>query len=92
MIDGLKDDETGSPKQTSNNDNVASDEVADFYEAITEKSKARNEMENDPKEERNKKSYKDKMNIDIENINTIEKRNKVYTKNGGQSTKLYNHF
>ena len=37
-------------------------------------------MENYVKEELNYKYYKGKMNIDIENINTIEKRHKVYTK------------
>ena len=36
-------------------------------------------MENDLKDERKKKSYIEKMNIDIENINTIENKNKVYT-------------
>ena len=37
-------------------------------------------MVNDPKDEWNTKSYEEKINSDIENINTIEKRNKVYTK------------
>ena len=36
-------------------------------------------MEIDLKEERKTKSYKETMNIDIENINTFENRNKVYT-------------
>ena len=31
------------------------------------------------KEEQNTQSYKETMNIDIENINTFENRNKVYT-------------
>ena len=47
-------------------------------------------MENNIKEERNTESYKETMNIDIGNINTIENRNEVYTNNGGLSTKLYN--
>ena len=37
-------------------------------------------MENDIKEERNTESYKERMNIDIENINTIENRNEIYRK------------
>ena len=37
-------------------------------------------MEIDIKGEQNTKSYKETMNIDIENINTIEKRHKPYTK------------
>ena len=49
-------------------------------EAITEESKASNEIENDLKEEQKTKSYKETINIDIENISTIEKKNKVYTK------------
>ena len=35
-------------------------------------------MENDLKDEQNAKSYKDKIKIDIENINTIENRKKAY--------------
>ena len=35
-----------------------------------------------------KKSYKEKMSIIIENINTIEKRNKVYTKRLGTIYKV----
>ena len=41
--------------------------------------KVRNEMEIDLKEERKTQAYKEKMNIDIENINIFERRNKVYT-------------
>ena len=37
-------------------------------------------MENDLKDEQKTKAYEDKMKIDIENINTIKKINKVYTK------------
>ena len=49
-------------------------------EAIAEEDKASNEMENDLKEEQKTESYKETINIDIENISTIEKKNKVYTK------------
>ena len=60
-------------------------------EAITEESKASNEMGNDLKEEQNTKSYKETINIDIENINTIG--GKKYIQNyGGLSTKLYNNL
>ena len=55
-------------------------EEANVDEAITAEAKASNEMENNIKEYRNTKSYKETMNIDIENINTIEKRNKLYAK------------
>ena len=41
---------------------------------------------------KNTKAYEEIMKIDIENINTIEKRNKVHIKNRGQSTKLYNQI
>ena len=47
-------------------------------------------MEIDLKDKQNAKDYEETMNIDIENINTIENRNKVYTKTVGQSMKLYN--
>ena len=43
-------------------------------------------MDIDLKEEINTQSYKETMNIYIKNINTFEKRNKVYTTNGGQSS------
>ena len=37
-------------------------------------------MEIDIKDEQSTSAYEETMNIDIENINKIEKRNKVYTK------------
>ena len=46
-------------------------------ESITEESKASKEMEIDPKYEQNTKAYEETMKIDIENINTFEKRNKL---------------
>ena len=48
-------------------------------EAVTTEANASNDVEIDPKEEQNTQAYKDTMNIDIENINTFENRNKVYT-------------
>ena len=36
-------------------------------------------MEIDLKDKQKTKAYEEAMNIDIENINTIENRNKVYT-------------
>ena len=57
---------------------VAEEEI--FYEAITAEAKAGNEMGNDLRDEHKTKSYEDIMNIYIENMNTIEKRKKVYTK------------
>ena len=53
---------------------------ANINESITAEAKASNDMEIDLKDEQNTKAYEDTMNIDIENINTIEKRNKLYTK------------
>ena len=55
-------------------------EEANVDETITTESKASNEMENYLKEEQNPKSYKEKMNINIENSNKTEIINKVYTK------------
>ena len=71
MIEDLEADLTGAPKQISNTDNLTLAEVANADEAITSETKARDYMENDLKEERNTKSYKETINIDIENINTI---------------------
>ena len=53
---------------------------ANIDEAITAEAKASNKMEIDLKDEQKTKSYEEKMNIDIENINTIENRNNVCTK------------
>ena len=47
-------------------------------EAITAEAKAINDMEIDLKEERNIQAYKETTDINIENINTFEKINKVY--------------
>ena len=80
MIEDLEAELTGSPIDASNPDNqaVAKEENAD--DAITAVAKARNETEIDIKEERNTEACRQTMNIDIENINTIEKRHKHYTK------------
>ena len=80
MIEDLESELTGSLKETSNTDNLVVAEEGNVDEAITAESKAINDMENCLKGEQNTKSYEDKINIDIENINTIERRNKVYTK------------
>ena len=53
-------------------------EEANVDEAITAEAKAINDMETDLKEEQKIQEYKEIMNIDIENINTFEKINKVY--------------
>ena len=71
---------TGEPNETSNNDNYAVAEEKNVDEAITEESKGSNEMEVDLKYKQNIEDYEETINIYIENINTIEKRNKVYTK------------
>ena len=77
---------TGAPKETSNTENLAVAEEANIGDAVTVEAKSSNDMENYLKEEQKIKYYKDKMNIDIENFNTIQKRNKVYTK---QWRKIY---
>ena len=80
MIEDLEAELTGAPKETSNTDNLEMAEEANADEAITVEAKASNDMGNDLKEEQNTKSYKERMNIDIENINTIKKRRKVNEK------------
>ena len=80
MIEDLEADFTGEPKEASNTDDVALAEVANADEVITAEAKASNEMKKIPKNEWNTESYKEIINIYIENIKTIEKRHKVYTK------------
>ena len=70
----------GALKETSNTDNLVVAEEANVDEAITADSKARNEMDNNLNDEQNTKSYEEQINIDIENINTIEKRKTLYKK------------
>ena len=77
MNEDLEVDLTGARKDASNHEDAAFAEVVNDYEAITAEAKASNEMEIYPKEELKTKSFKYTMNIDIENINTNEKRNKV---------------
>ena len=55
----------GASKETSNTDNLAVSEEASVDESITALDKARNEMENDLKEEGNTEAYRETMNIDI---------------------------
>ena len=52
---------------------------ANVDEAITAEAKASNKMEIDIQKERKTQAYFKKINIDIENINTFEKRSKIYT-------------
>ena len=80
MIKDLEAELNGAPKETSNNEDLAVAEEANDDEAITEESKASNDMENYLKDEQKTKSYEEKINIYIENITTIEKINKVNTK------------
>ena len=54
-------------------------EEANDDEAVTAEAKASNNMLINLKEERNTQAYKEAINVDIESINTFEKRNKVYT-------------
>ena len=79
MIEDLEPELTGALKETSNTENLAVAEEANVNEAITAEARASNDMEIDLKDKQNAAAYEDKTNIDIENINTIEKRNKVYT-------------
>ena len=71
MIEDLESELTGTPKETSNTDNVDLAEQENVDKAITAEAKAIKDMENDIKEEQSTKYYKQTMNVDIENINTI---------------------
>ena len=55
-------------------------EEVNVDEAINTEAKDSNEIENDPKYEQKTKYYEQQINIDIENINTIENRKKAYKK------------
>ena len=70
---------TGALKINSKTDNSAVTEEANVDEAITEESKDNNRMKIELKHVQNTQSYEESMNIYIENINTFENRNKVYT-------------
>ena len=50
-----------------------------YHLAVTEEANVDEAIPIDLRKERNKKSYKDTMSIDIGKINTFEKRNKVNT-------------
>ena len=71
MIEDLEADLTGSPIDASNTDDATLDEVANYDEAITAVANSRNEIGIGIKEERKTELFKDTMNIDNENINTI---------------------
>ena len=58
-------------QKTSNTDNSEVAEEKNVDEAVTAETKASKDMEIDTREERRTQLYKDKMNIDIENINTF---------------------
>ena len=80
MIEDLESYLTGAPIDALNTEDYAVVEEANPDESITAVAKARNEMEIDVKEELNTEAYKETINIDIENIYTIEKSHKLYTK------------
>ena len=80
MIEYLEADLTGAPIDVSNTDDSEVAEEANADESTTEVAKARNETDIDLTEEQNTEAYRETMNIDIENINTIENRHKPYTK------------
>ena len=86
MIEDMEAELTGALKKTSNTDNLVVAEEANVDEAVTEEAKAVDDMDIDIKEERKTQAYQKTMNIYIENINTFEKRNKLYTT---QWTKIY---
>ena len=80
MIEDLEDYLTGALEDDSNTNDADLAEVENADKSITAVYKARNEMGIDLKEEQKTQAYKETMDIDIENINTIEKIQKVYTK------------
>ena len=69
MIEDLEDELTRALKKTPNTDNQAVAEEANVNEAVTAETKASNDMDIYLKKELNTQEYKEKMNIDIENIN-----------------------
>ena len=71
MIEDLEADLTGSPIDDLNTDDSAVAEEANPDESITAVAMASNEMEIDLKKGLNTEAYKETMNIEIENINTI---------------------
>ena len=70
---------TEAYKINPNTDNSAVTDDANFDEAITSEARASSKMEMFLQKERTNQAYKKTMNIDIENINTFEKRNREYT-------------
>ena len=54
-------------------------EEANFDEAVTAEAKASNNMDINIKEYWKTQAYEETMNIYIQNVNTFEKRKKVYT-------------
>ena len=88
MIENLEAELTGALETNSNTDNLAVAEEANVDEAITAEAKVGNDTEIDLKEECNTESYKDTMNIDIENITHLKIETKYIQLNEGQSTKL----
>ena len=88
MIEDLEAELTGALKETSNTDNLAVSEEANVDEAITAESKAKNDTEIDPKEERKTQAYKETMNIGIEKLTHLKREKKYAQLNGGKYTKL----
>ena len=80
MIEDLEANLTGKPIDASNTDNSAVSEEENSDESITELAKTSKDMEIYIKEEHKIEAYQNRMKIDIENINTIEKRHKNDTK------------
>ena len=83
MIDYLEENLIGKPIYALNPEDLAVSEEANSDKATTAVANANNELEIDLEEKQNTEAYKETMNIDIENINTIEERYKHYTKKGG---------
>ena len=79
MIEYLEADLTGASIDALNDEDLVLAEDSNSDEAITKVSEGRNGMEIYLEREQNTESYKETMNIDIENINIIEKRHKIYT-------------
>ena len=79
MIEDMEAELTEVPKKTPNNENLAVAEEAKVDKPVTAEANDSNDTEIDLKEEIKIQAYKEKMNIEIDNINTFEKINKVYT-------------
>ena len=80
IIENLEANLTGALIDTSNPNNSEVAKESNSDEAINAVANYSNQMEIDIEEEHKTESYQEKMNIDIESIDTIENNHNHYTK------------